>query len=74
MADAKKCDRCGEYFDPFTSNDSETSIHGRFPRNVALYDCHYNRVENWDICPVCADEFVKWINKFKEDKNNDRDN
>lgn len=69
MGDAKKCDRCGDFFEPHISNDFEISINGRFPRNVALYDCNYNRVENWDICPACAYEFVKWIRKFKEDDN-----
>lgn len=73
MATAMKCDRCGEFFDPYVCNDFEVSIHGRFPRNVALYDCHYNRVENWDICPACANEFVKWINAFKEDKADEKE-
>lgn len=63
MAKARKCDRCGKYFDilPGAVNYIETDnkdIHGHFNPS-------FNR--EFDLCYDCANELVKWLN-MEEDK------
>ena len=51
MADAKKCDRCGKYYD---END----------RKLWLYN--YQGMRNnksFDLCLECATDLERWFNK-----------
>lgn len=51
MADAKKCDRCGKYYD---KND----------RKMLLYNYQGKRYDKaFDLCPGCVTELERWFNK-----------
>lgn len=50
MADAKKCDRCGEYYD-----DGKCKLR-IYDRNPAFYN-------PLDLCEKCETELEQWFNK-----------
>ncbi len=53
MSDAKRCDRCGRYFDAEGEG-----------RTVAAYPvgCRSSRERTEDdLCPRCADRFESWM-------------
>ncbi len=53
MADAKKCDRCGKYYDAYgTINMPDLVI---FARDGTIVDNDYDYVEiqRWELCPAC---------------------
>lgn len=56
MANAKKCDRCGKYFD--------RSNFWLVIKDDNLFHCD----EDKDLCQECCEEFNKWFNKFKNEE------
>ena len=68
MAIAKKCDRCGLYYDPYNYEKNAEKING-----IKLMNIHSdsdNRCFShgpYDLCPACSNEFMKWFKK--ENKN-----
>lgn len=58
MTDAKKCDRCGEYYVP--NHES---------RVILEYNASgVGRTRNGgDVCPICAAKFEKWWRKKMKD-------
>lgn len=50
MADAKKCDRCGKYYDVKD-------------RTVYLYNGVPHRNNLLDLCDECAADLKKWLDK-----------
>ena len=64
MANAKKCDRCGKYYDEYIEEIWVTT-HNKI-RNIdgfALTEDGYVH-HNMDICPMCMIKFVDWMNTF----------
>ena len=54
MSDAKKCDRCGEYYVP---NNKSRVIQEYYASGIG-------RTRNGgDVCPICAAKFEKWWRK-----------
>lgn len=45
MALARKCDRCGVFYDRYNEDNT------------------YNICKQFDLCPKCKDELIKWILK-----------
>ena len=60
---AKKCDRCGTFYEEGTNNKS-----GRFTLNVISEDSYWSH-SPYDICPSCLDELMKWFKNKKENNN-----
>lgn len=60
---AKKCDRCGTFYEEYTNNKS-----GRFTLNVISEDSYWSH-SPYDICPSCLDELMKWFKNKKENNN-----
>ena len=50
MSNAKKCDRCGKYFDPYLAG-------------IRVQNPHRNY---FDLCPKCMRAFVRWLNKKQQ--------
>ena len=58
---AKKCDRCGKFYDPYTFDSSESY------RYDVIKDCHpYPNTIKIDLCLTCKSELVKWLNEGKK--------
>ena len=47
MSDAKKCDRCGAFYEPY--------------KGKGYYIMKRNFEGNVDLCPVCNDSLESWL-------------
>lgn len=65
MADAKKCDRCGAFYDPKTNDEEKAFI------TIDVYKKSTYRKECIDLCSDCVRNFWDWYGntgKIKEEK------
>ena len=58
MADAKKCDRCGNYYERDHTNNRRVIIHRDNNFGAAM--------KGWDICPSCTESLYLFMNEFKK--------
>ena len=56
---AKKCDRCGKFYEESTDNKS-----GRFTLSIISRNTYCSN-GSCDICPSCLDELIKWFKNKK---------
>jgi hypothetical protein len=57
MVDAKKCDRCGEFYE-----DHSISRHFRVMKDVNRHTTSPSRdFKKRDLCDVCYDSFIAWF-------------
>ncbi len=61
MADAKKCDRCGKYYD---ENN----------RKMWLYNGNPNYTNPLDLCEKCVTDLKRWFDKDMGDISDAEDN
>lgn len=62
MALARKCDRCGKFYDNYNMGDtiSLRKTNGIMFINVQ-YNNKYYSCKKFDLCPVCKDTLVDWF-------------
>lgn len=61
MADAKKCDRCGKYYDKNEKHETSGKIHGRKlagVKTIDTNDCWYN---HFDLCDDCLTDLFEFL-------------
>ncbi len=63
MADAKKCDRCGKYYDDYDGVAfSEAITANRYDRmNLVRADDYYSKCKRFDLCPDCMSALISFI-------------
>lgn len=65
MSDAKKCDRCGEYYTMGVNNDIRPSCNG-----VRIFGVRYisskQNLDAVDLCPKCTAKVWKYISEYDE--------
>ena len=66
MANAKKCDRCGKYYD---KNKGVKSINGCFVRGIRLETS--GPYTDLDLCDSCISELYTFLGLDKEKNEND---
>lgn len=64
MANAKKCDRCGRFYDYYGMKKScsfrnAMTIYYKSKENIVL-DSSKN---HYDLCPLCMEQLVGWLTK-----------
>lgn len=59
MADVKKCDRCGKFFDRSTSGEFEGRVMMTF--KFSEYWMHDTAEVKKDLCKECADKLETWL-------------
>lgn len=62
MALAKKCDRCGKFYDEYNSAEDDKNINGIMTLNIDKQGRYYKH-KPLDLCPFCKCLFEKWLNK-----------
>lgn len=62
MSDAKKCDRCGKFYDAYEPINDASGFRFINSWNGALQGIY-------DLCPDCMEELTKWLTNPKEEKN-----
>ena len=65
MSLAKKCDRCGKFYDEYNFARDDKNINGIMTLNLDDQDDYYAH-DPLDLCPSCKDSFEKWLNKKGE--------
>ena len=65
MAIAKKCDRCGLYYDEYNNKNNAEKINGI---NLLIIDSDNRYFSHGprDLCPACSNELMKWLKKENE--------
>ena len=62
---ARKCDRCGNLYEPETRNVKSGSFNG-----IQLIDRKFSNDWNsrkvYDLCPDCLDSFLEWLGGDEE--------
>lgn len=57
MSDIKKCDRCGEAYEP----DFNINLDDNWWRFNLRKDCYPYEEIKIDLCPDCRKELYKWL-------------
>lgn len=52
MADAKKCDRCGKYYDAYGTINTPDLVIG------TIVDKDYVEIRRWELCPACMQNIL----------------
>lgn len=60
MALAKKCDRCGKFYETYNTTNDNENISGIMTLNLDEQRKYYSH-EPFDLCPKCKDAFEKWF-------------
>ena len=62
MANAKRCDRCGLYYDEYNIRNNSEKINIVMIINIDSKDDYYSHGP-YDLCPACSNELMKWLKK-----------
>ena len=60
MSDAKKCDRCGNFY-TLDISDENDNVAG-----ISLLDKYERAVEKLDLCQECRKELTRWLEQKGE--------
>lgn len=66
MANAKKCDRCGRYYEVYNIARCNEKINGVIRANIDVDGTYYSN-EKIEFCPDCKDSFEKWLSDIPEE-------
>lgn len=65
MAIAKKCDRCGKFYEVYNKKEDNININKIMSFNIYCNTNYFNNVPI-DLCPECKDSFNSWFKKEGE--------
>lgn len=60
MAAARKCDRCGNLYEPYNTENNAKKINGINTVNIDTQGKFYSH-KAIDLCPDCKDQFEGWL-------------
>lgn len=66
MSIAKKCNRCGTYYDEYNVKDSSSKINGFMTLNLDSKQS-YHKNGPYDLCPSCSSELMEWFIKYRKE-------
>ena len=66
MAIAKKCDRCGNYYDANTKYEIPSCLNTRYINGISTLvsfnlNCVTERNISYDLCNKCLESFYCWL-------------
>ena len=59
---AKKCDRCGRYYDKNSKHRDESFSEEAYAAGAQIYNSNNKYWGAWDLCDDCLTEFFNWVN------------
>lgn len=63
MAIARKCDRCGQYYDKNSKHETSNKVYNGIIGGVATTDAFLKNVDkNYDLCDDCIGELFRFLN------------
>ena len=64
MSEAKKCDRCGAFYQPSCWADGDIAINRKIKKYESILFCEYYFVDDGiDLCPGCTAFIKDWLTK-----------
>jgi hypothetical protein len=66
MADAKICDRCGNFYQTHSVSDNAEGFTDKLILEEQDKMGRTSGVERYDICPNCRQELDNWLKGMKE--------
>lgn len=60
--DAKKCDRCGRYYDDNVKNETIGCVHGGVISSIIIIEKHGSADCDFDLCDDCIGELMSFLN------------
>ena len=67
MAEAKKCDRCGGFYDHYKMDIKRRNINLSADGTVKIQECLSIRTEVFDLCPDCFENLIRFLGLLVED-------
>lgn len=69
MAEARRCDRCNEFYSINDINEKRgeypiTTTYKKSIGSMTLYDANVNRIKHLDLCPKCSRSLIVWLNDY----------
>lgn len=64
MGYAKKCDRCGKFYEPYNVENDSENINGITTLNIDHKGCYFSH-NVIDLCPDCKNSFEAWYKAGK---------
>lgn len=68
MSDAKKCDRCGEYYTLSGENGIRPAVEGYRIFGVRYVSATKQSIDEYDLCPECAMKVWEYVSKYDEEE------
>lgn len=62
---ARKCDRCGMFYEEYNMINNKKAINGVMLLNIDSNDRYFSHGPN-DLCPSCSKKFLDWFNGNSE--------
>ena len=66
MAIAKKCDRCGVFYESYNVKYDSKKINGILTLNIDDEQRYFPN-KKIDLCPKCKDSFEHWLSNIPEE-------
>lgn len=60
MSVAKKCDRCGRFYEEYNIKNDSSNINGIMKLNVDRHQKYFGH-DVIDLCPECTESFKRWL-------------
>lgn len=73
MGIAKHCDRCSKLYIPYRMPVRKYKVNGIITIDRSNDNSSHMNQEYIDLCPDCMETFSKWLNYFKEKKDDRND-
>ena len=66
MATARKCDRCGNYYDANTKYEIPSYLNTRYVNGISTlasvnFNCPTEPGISYDLCDKCLESFYNWL-------------
>ena len=68
MAEAKKCDRCGKFYEPYPTGDALGAYNSVRRARTNLFGAIVYEKDQIDLCEQCMCELNEFLNNRKENK------
>lgn len=66
MSDAKKCDRCSEFYSMNDDIPKRGKINNKTVNYIGAYSGESTRCGYFDLCPECSKSFANWFDRVIE--------
>lgn len=67
MAYARKCDRCGNFYDPYTKRSDSGPVNSLQLLETSMDGIIRQTRKTFDLCPECMNKIINFLENKEED-------